>query len=52
VLIKCSKGRYLVEVTDTEVVIVGVSARTDKKCMAKFEILMNQLYNLDLEGYS
>lgn len=51
VLVKKPEGRYLVDVSDTDAEIVGVSARTNKKCMSKFETLMNKLYNLDLKGY-
>ena len=51
VLIKCSKGRYLVEVVDTKVDILGISLRSNKKFMKKFETLMNKLYNLNLQGY-
>lgn len=51
VLVKKPEGRYLVDVSDTHAEIVGVSARTNKKCMSKFETLMNKLYNLDLKGY-
>jgi hypothetical protein len=51
VLVKKPEGRYLVDVSDTHAEIVGVSARTNKKCMSMFGTLMNQLYNLDLKGY-
>lgn len=51
VLVKKPEGRYLVDVSDTNVEIVGVSSRTNDKCMSKFETLMNELYNLDLKGY-
>lgn len=51
VLVKKAEGRYIVDVSDTEAQIVGVSSRTNKKSMAKFETLMNQLYGLDLKGY-
>ena len=51
VLVKKPEGRYLVDVSDTYAEIVGVSARTNKKCMSKFKTLMNELYNLYLKGY-
>ena len=51
VLVKKPEGRYLVDVSDTHAEIVGVSPRTNKKCMSKFQTLMNKLYNLDLTGY-
>ena len=51
VLVKKPEGRYLVDVSDTNAEIVGVSSRTNEKCMSKFETLMNELYNLDLKGY-
>jgi len=51
VLVKKPEGRYLVEVSDTSADIVGVSSRTNEKCMSKFKTLMNELYNLDLKGY-
>jgi len=51
VLVKKPEGRYLVDVSDTNVEIVGVSSRTNEKCMSKFKTLMNELYNLDLKGY-
>ncbi len=51
VLVKKGEGRYIVDVSDTNADIVGISSRTNKKCMAKFEKLMNNLYGLNLEGY-
>ena len=51
VLVKKPEGRYLVEVSDTSAEIVGVSSRTNNKCMSRFKKLMNELYNLDLKGY-
>jgi len=51
VLVKKPEGRYLVDVSDTNAEIVGVSSRTNEKCMSKFKTLMNELYNLDLKGY-
>ena len=51
VLIKKPEGRYLVNVSDTHAEVVGVSVRANKKCMSKFETLMNSIYNLDLKGY-
>lgn len=51
VLVKKPKGRYLIDVSDTHAEIVGVSARTNKKYMSKFQALMNEQYNLDLKGY-
>lgn len=51
VLVKKPEGRYLVEVSDTSADIVGVSSRTNNKCMSRFKTLMNELYNLDLKGY-
>jgi hypothetical protein len=49
VLIKCSKGRYLVEVGDTKVDIIGGVARGSDKSVKSFEKLMNKMYNLDLQ---
>ena len=49
VLIKCSKGRYLVEVGDTKVDIIGVVARGSDKSVKSFEKLRNKMYNLDLQ---
>ena len=51
VLVKKPEGRYIVDVSDTEAQIVGVSSRTNKKSMGKFKNLMNKLYDLNLEGY-
>lgn len=51
VLVKKPEGRYLIEVSDTSAEIVGVSSRSNQKCMAKFERLMNELYNLNIKGY-
>lgn len=51
VLVKKPEGRYLIYVSDTNAYIVGVSSRTNEKCMSKFKTLMNELYNLDLKGY-
>ena len=48
-LIKCSKGQYLVEVGDTKVDILGVVARRSDKSVKSFEKLMNKMYNLDLQ---
>ena len=41
----------MVEVGDTEAVIVGFSARTNKKFMRQFQNLMNKHYDVDLKGY-
>lgn len=51
VLVKKSEGRYIVDVSDTNVDILGVGCRTDKKSMKTFKTLMNKLYGLDLKGY-
>jgi len=51
VLVKKPEGRYIVDVSDTEAQIVGISSRTKKKSMGKFMNLMNKLYDLNLEGY-
>lgn len=51
VLVKKPEGRYLIEVSDTSAEIVGVSSRSNEKCMSKFKTLMNQLYGLDIKGY-
>jgi len=51
VLVKKPESRYIVDVSDTEAKIVGVSSRKHDKCMARFETLMNDIYNLDLTGY-
>ena len=51
VLVKKPEGRYLIEVSDTSAEIVGVSSRSNEKCMSKFKTLMNELYNLDIKGY-
>jgi len=51
VLVKKSEGRYIVDVSDTEAQIVGISSRTNEKSMVKFMNLMNKLYDLNLEGY-
>jgi len=51
VLVKKSDGRYIVDVSDTEAQIVGVSSRKNKKSMGKLKNLMNKLYDLNLEGY-
>ena len=51
VLVKKPEGRYIVDVSDTEAQIVGVSSRKNKKSMGKFKNLMNKLYDLNLEGY-
>ena len=51
ILVKKPEGRYLMEVSDTSVEIIGVSSRSNEKCMSKFKTLMNQLYNLDIKEY-
>jgi len=51
VLVKKPEDRYLIDVSDTNAYIVGVSSRTNEKCMSKFKTLMNEMYNFDLKGY-
>ena len=51
VLIKKPKGRYLVEVTDTHVEIVGMSKRGDDQGLAQFQRSMNELYDLKITSY-
>jgi len=51
VLVKKSEGRYIVDVSDTHADILGVSSRTNERCMERFEKLMNELYDLNLQGY-
>jgi hypothetical protein len=46
IISKKPEGRYLIEVSDTSAEIVGVSSRSNEKCMSKFKTLMNELYNL------
>ena len=51
VLIKASKGRYLVKVSDTQVDILGFVPRGNDKGTKSFENIMNKIYSLDLKGY-
>ena len=51
VLIKCSTGRYLVEVGDTKVDILGVVVRANDNAINSFGKLMNKMYDVDLKGY-
>ena len=51
ILVKKPEGKYLVEVSDASAQIIGVSSFTNKKCMSKFQTLMNELYNVDFKGY-
>jgi hypothetical protein len=49
VLIKCPKGRYLVEVGDTKVDILGVVTRGNDNAVKSFEKHMNKMYDVDLK---
>lgn len=49
VLVKKPQGRYIVDVSETSVDILGLCGRMQN--MPKFEYLMNKIYNLDLKGY-
>lgn len=51
VLVKKSEGRYIIDVSETHVDILGLSSRTNQRCMERFEKLMNELYDLNLKGY-
>ena len=51
VLVKKGEGRYIVEISETNADILGISTRTNARCMDKFESLMNKLYDLDIKGY-
>lgn len=51
VLVKKSEGRYLVDVSDIDANIVAIGNRSDRKSMARFQKLTNELYNLNLKGY-
>ena len=50
VLIKAGEGRYLVEVGETKVDILGFTSCGDSKSIAKFKNLMNKMYDdVDLQ---
>jgi len=49
VLIKCPKGRYLVEVVNTKADILGISLRSNAKFMKWFEKWMNVIYDVDIK---
>jgi len=49
VLIKGVEGRYVVEVSDTHVDILGMSYRGDKKNIKTLQNLMNDIYGLNLQ---
>ena len=49
VLIKSGEGRYLVEVRDTHVDILGFVFHGNTRAINTFENLMNELYNVDLQ---
>ena len=51
VLIKKPEGRYLVQVSDNNIDIVGISARCNTKRMRIFQDLMNKEYDVNLRGY-
>ena len=49
VLIKGDKGRYLVEVSENQVNVLGICARGNKKNVKSFENLMNRMYGVNLQ---
>ena len=49
VLIKGREGRYLVEVSDNQVNILGVGARGNKKNLLNFRDLMNGKYKTKIK---
>ena len=49
VLIKGDEGRYLVEVFENQVNVLGICARGNKKNVKSFENLMNGMYGVNLQ---
>ena len=49
VLLKGDEGRYLVEVSENQVNVLGIAARGNKKNIKKFENLMNEIYGVNLQ---
>lgn len=49
VLIKGAHGRYLVEVSENQVNILGICYRGNKKNVSRFEKLMNEMYDVNLQ---
>ena len=49
VLIKRDEGRYLVEVSENQVNVLGICARGNKKNVKSFENLMNGMYGVNLQ---
>ena len=49
VLLKADEGRYLVEVSENQVNVLGIAARGNKKNIKKFENLMNEIYGVNLQ---
>ena len=49
VLIKGDEGRYLVEVFENQVNVLGICACSNKKNVKSFENLMNRMYGINLQ---
>jgi hypothetical protein len=49
VLIKAAHGRYVVEVFEDQVNVLGIGARGNNKNMQTFQNFMNEMYDLNLQ---
>jgi len=49
--VKKSVGRYLMDCYYTSVEVLGISVRASAKDMARFQYLMNKLYDGNIRGY-
>ena len=48
-LIKGDTGRYLIEISDNQVNVLGICARGNQKNVKSFEKLMNEMYGVNLQ---
>ena len=49
VLIKGNEGRYLVEVSGSQIKVLGMCFRGNKKNVKSFKNLMNEMYGVNLQ---
>ena len=48
-LIKKDRGRFLVEISDNQVKVLGIGDRGNTPNMNKFKRLMNKMYDVNLQ---
>jgi hypothetical protein len=49
VLIKGKRGRYLIEVSENQVTVLGICCRDNTKNVISFRDLMNKMYGVNLQ---